>query len=266
MPIHSADVRICASFSVCVRWGMGMTTKLVASVALIVGGLSLAAPAMAFDHKGQAACNSAECYEKVRQPDVYGTAQRPVMLQPGHTEVNHLPAAIQLRTQRIEVVPGMWHAERSPALYGSTQKHVLVKPAHVSLSHTPAVYKTMHEQVMSGGHVRWERVRDAHGHERLCKVVTPGRMMSMARRVMVSPAHTSQTVVPATYRTVTRAVLVKPAKTHYTYQNPVHQFVGNVNVIRPATVETTRHDPVWGTESETVLVKKGGYAWQPARY
>ena len=242
-----------------------MTSKLVTLVALIIGGSSLAAPASAFD-LGRADCRSADCYEKVRQPDVYGRVQRPVMLEPGHTDVRHLPAAIQIRPQRIEVVPGMWHADRSPALYGHTQKHVMVKAAHVSRSHTPAVYKTVHEPVMSGGSVRWERVRDAHGRERLCKVVVPGKMMSMARRVMVSPAHTSETVIPAVYRPVTRSVLVQPAHTHYTYQNPVHQFVDNANVIRPATVETTRHDPVWGTESHSVLVKKGGYAWQPARH
>jgi hypothetical protein len=241
-----------------------MSKKLVALGALIVGTVSITAPAAAFDHKS--GCNSAECYEKVRQPDVYGTVQRPVMLEPGRTEVVHQGAAIQIRPQRVEVVPGMWHAQRSPALYGHYQKHVMVKPAHVSVSHTPATYTTVHEQVSKGGHVRWERVRDAHGRERLCKVVIPGKMMTMARRVMVTPAHTSQTVVPAVYRPVTRSVLIQPAKTRHSFQPPVHQFVDNVNVIRPATVETYRHNPVWGTESETVLVKKGGYAWQPARH
>jgi hypothetical protein len=241
-----------------------MSKRLVALGALIVGTVSITAPAAAFDHKS--GCSSAECYEKVRQPDVYGTVQRPVMLEPGRTELKHLPAAIQVRPQRVEVVPGMWHAQRSPALYGTYQKHVMVQPAHVSTSHTAAVYKTVHEQVSTGDRVRWERVRDAHGRERLCKVVTPGRTMSMARRVMVSPGHTSQTLVPAVYRPVTRSVLVKPASTHHTFQPPVHQFVDNVNVIRPATVETTRHAPVYGTESQTVLVKKGGYAWQPVRH
>jgi hypothetical protein len=120
--------------------------------------------------------------------------------------------------------------------------------------------------VSTGGHVRWERVRDAHGRERLCKVVTPGKMMTMARRVMVSPAHTSQSVVPAVYRPVTRSVLLQPAKTRHTYQNPVHHYVDNINVVRPATTETVRHDPVWGTVGEKVLVKKGGYAWQPVRH
>jgi hypothetical protein len=239
-----------------------MNTKSVALAALIVGSVSMVAPATAFDHHRQSGCNSAECYEKVRQPDVYGIAQRPVMLEPGRTEVVHQPAAIQIRPQRVEVVPGMWHAQRSAALYGSYQKHVMVKPAQVSFSHTSAVYKTVHEHVMSGGHVRWERVRDAHGRERLCKVVVPGKMMSMARRVMVSPAHTSETVVPAVYRPVTRSVLVKPAKTHYTYRNPVHQIVDNVNVIQPATVKTYHQAPVYGTVGEKVLVKRGGHAWQ----
>jgi hypothetical protein len=241
-----------------------MSKKLVAFGALVLGTVGMTMPAAAFDHKS--GCNSAECYEKVRQPDVYGTAQRPVMLEPGRTETMHHGAAIQIRPQRVEVVPGMWHAQRSPALYGSYQKHVMVKPAHVSVSHTPAVYKTVHEQVSTGGHVRWERVRGADGRERLCKVVTPGKMMSMARRVMVSPAHTSQNVVPAVYRPVTRSFLVQAAKTRHTFQPPVHQFVDNVNVIRPATVETYRHHPVYGTVGEKVLVKKGGYAWQPVRH
>jgi hypothetical protein len=243
-----------------------VTFRTVAAAgAFVVGGLSMAAPLAAFDHN-RGGCKSAECLEKVRQPDVYGTVQRPVLIEPGRTEVVHQPAAIQLRAQRIEVIPGSWHGTHSPALYGSTQKHVMVKPAQVSTHHTPAVYKTVHEQGMSAPHVRWERVRDAHGRERMCKVVTPGRMMSMARRVMVRPAHTSETVVPATYRTVRRSVLVQAAKTRHVYRNPVHQWVHNANVIRPATAVTYQHQPVYGLQNETVFVKKGGYAWQPVRH
>jgi hypothetical protein len=139
-----------------------------------------------------------------------------------------------------------------------------VKAARVSVQHTPAVYTTVHERVAANPHVRWERVRDAHGVERMCKVVTPGKTMMMARRVMVQPAMTRETVVPATYRTVTRPVLLQAAKTRHTYQPPVHQFVTNANVIRPATAVRFDHAPVYGTTSETVLVKKGGYAWKPA--
>jgi hypothetical protein len=233
----------------------------VGAAAAVVGTMMIAAPAGASDHN-RGGCNSAECYEKVRQPDVYGAVHRPVVVAPAHTEVLHLPAAIQMRQQRIEVVPGRWHGTRTPALYGQYQKHVLAKPAKVSVNHTPAVYKTVHEQVAGSPHVRWERRVDAHGRERMCKVVTPGRMMSMARRVMVSPAHTSETVIPASYRTVTRSVLVQKAKTHHTYQYPVHQWVTNANMIRPATQQVIHNPAVYGTEKQTVMVRRGGYAWR----
>jgi hypothetical protein len=239
----------------------GMQAAVIAA-ATVIGMVAVATPAAAFDHN-RGGCNSAECYEKVRQPDVYGSVHRPVVIAPAHTEVVHLPAAIQLRPQRVEVVPGRWHASHSPALYGHYQKHVLAKRAQVSVSHTPAVYKTVHEQVVGSPHVRWERRVDAHGVERMCKVVTPGRMMSMARRVMVSPAHTSETVIPASYRTVTRSALVQKAKTHHTYQYPVHQWVTNTNMIRPATQQTIHNPAVWGTEKQTVMLRRGGHAWQP---
>jgi hypothetical protein len=243
---------------------MWALVRSAAIAGVVVGGsISLAAPAAAFDHKR--GCNSAECYEKVRQPDVYSTVQRPVQLQPARTEVVHQPAAIQFRPQRIEVIPGRWHPTHSPALYGHYQKHVMTKAAQVRTHHTPAVYETVREHVAAAPQVRWQRVRDAHGRERLCKVVIPGRMMSMARRVMVQPAHTSETVIPATYRTVSRPVLVQEAKTRHVYQYPMHQFVTNTNVIRPATAVTVHHQPVYGTEPQTV-VRKGGYAWQPVRH
>jgi hypothetical protein len=42
--------------------------------AFVVGGLSMATPLAAFDHN-RGGCKSAECLEKVRLPDVYGTAR-----------------------------------------------------------------------------------------------------------------------------------------------------------------------------------------------
>jgi hypothetical protein len=221
----------------------GMQAAVIAAATLVSAGI-FAAPAVAFDHKS-GGCNSADCYEKVRQSDVYGSVHRPVVLAPAHTEVVHLPAAIELRPQRVEVVPGSWHATRTPALYGQYQKHVLAKRAQVSVSHTPAVYKTVHEQVVGSPHVRWERRVDAHGRERMCKVVTPGRMMSMARRVMVSPAHTSETVIPASYRTVTRSVLVQKAKTHHTYQYPPSNAAGRPQSRSVGHRTADRYAPPW---------------------
>jgi hypothetical protein len=233
--------------------------NVLAAGIVLIGSLFLATPASA----GHSGCSSAECYKKVRQPDVYGTVSRPVVLEPGRTQVVHEPAAVVMRPQRVEAIPGHWQPTSSPALYGSIQRHVLVKPGKVSYSHTPAVYKTVHEQVTVGTGTKWKRGHDHEGHEIMCKVEGHAHTRMVARKVLLQPAQHVAHATPAVYRSVTQSVLVSPPTTTHTYQPPVHQWVANAHVIKPATQRVVNHPPVFGSVSETVRVKHGGYAWKP---
>jgi hypothetical protein len=239
----------------------------LAAAALLFPILSAAPAALAFDHsrdqsRSRAGCD-ADCYQKVRQPDVYGTIQRPAVVEPARSETVHQPAAIAIRPQRIEVIPGQWHGTRTPAIYGSMQKHVLAKPAKVTYSHVPAVYKTVHEEVqVRPAAIKWSRSHDRFGHETMCKVPVAGETRTVARKVLVQPAQRIAHTTPAVFRSVTTPVLMAPAKVRHTYQPPVHQWVANAHVIRPAMLHTVTHPAVIGSVDHTVLVKKGGYRWQ----
>ena len=188
-----------------------MRKDMIAAVGMAAAlGLSLASgPVLA----GDRGCRSGECYEQVRQPDVYGHVERPVVIQPGYAEVNHYPPAIMNRVRAIEVVPGSFNVVRQPAMYGSYTRTEIVAPSRTMHSHVPASYKVVPQrEVVRPAQVRWEYQRDAHGRLTKCKVVTPAITRTVMRSVMVSPARTVAHVSPARYRQVQVPMLVQPAR------------------------------------------------------
>ncbi len=208
-------------------------------------------------------CGAVECYAKVKHPDVYQTVARPVVLAPARQDVVTTPAMIGHQVNRVEVMPGRWHAHHEPAMYGTRAKVVQVAPAKVHYSVTAPVYQTVHQNVVvQPGSYRWEHKHGLFGHDKLCKVYTPAVTQTVARTVMVAPAQKVAHVTPASYRTVTQPVLLRPAATRHVYQPPVHDFVSTPVVVRPATQQVVTHPAVVGVEHSNVLVQQGGHSWQ----
>lgn len=232
----------------------------------LVGAASLffvvaSGPATAFGGCGP---HASECYTKTRAPDVYATVEQPVILHPGHREVVTTPPLIGLRHTRVAVSPARVHTHYSPAVYATVSKPVLVEPARVTYAHAPAVYRSVHETVVvRPAGVAWQRSHDHHGRETLCKVRTAAVVQTVSRRVMIAPPQRIAHHAPAVYREVNRTVLVRPAATHHSYQPAVHQWVAQPYVARPAVAHIVQHPPVIAVERRHVLVKQGGYSWQP---
>ena len=210
-------------------------------------------------------CGAAECYERVRTPDVYQTVARPVVIASARHVVVSSPAVIGHQVNRVELTPGSWHAHHQPALYGSRVRQVQVAPARVHYASTAPVYRTEHQTVVvAPGGYRWEHRRDRFGHDRLCKVHTAPVTRTVARQVLVAPAGRVAHVTPAAYRFVEQPVLLQAARTRHTYQPGVHDFVSHHVVVRPATQHVVTHPAVIGVAHERVLVERGGHAWRPA--
>ena len=139
------------------------------------------APALAGDH----GCQHVECYRQVRQPDVYASVARPVVVEPGYTEVVRHGPVIYNRSARVEAVPGRFHVQHVPAMYGSYTRTVMVSPARTIYEHQPAVRKVVHQKVIiRPASYRWENTVDRHGRVTRCKVVVPAVTRTVAREVV----------------------------------------------------------------------------------
>ncbi len=75
-----------------------MRIEISAAAIILAAGVMLMATAASAGGYG---CASAECYEKVRRPDVYATVERPVVVRPGYAEVVHVPPAVLDRVRRV---------------------------------------------------------------------------------------------------------------------------------------------------------------------
>jgi hypothetical protein len=166
----------------------------------------------------------------------------PVHVRPAYTEFVHSPAVMGTRVQRVETSPGYWTATKHPAQYGFYQKSVVARPAQVRYSVVPARYETRHETVVvRAAHVRYEMRADKWGRMVKCAVEVPAVTQTVARRVMVSPAHTVAHTSPAQYRTVTMQTQLAPARVSYQYTHPTVGYVSHPVMLKGPSVQAIHH-------------------------
>src|SRR5262249_45835007 len=152
--------------------------------------------------------------ERVRQPDVYATVERPVVVSPGYVQVVEQPPIVMDRVRRIEAIPGSFEVQHLPPVYGSYTSTVMVAPARPVAEHIPEARTIVHQHVVvRPARIKWQRTVDAHGRVRLCKVEVPTVTRVVARSVMVAPATTIYRTIPAQYRQAVMPMLVRPART-----------------------------------------------------
>lgn len=229
------------------------------AVLIAAGAAGVASPAAAY---GGCAGKVVECYEKVRNPDVYKTVAHPVVVKPGWKEVVETPAVVERRTDRVVATPGHWLAKHEPAVYGSYTERVLVSPAHVRFAVTPPTRRVIHSTVVvRPGRTHWVHKRGQYGQPVKCKVKSPPVRRTVARTI-VEPGVRIARHMPAVYQTVERPMLVQPARTRHFYQPPVYGFVDRQVVVQPASRHVIAHPPVMGVAHRDVLVHRGGYGWR----
>lgn len=231
-----------------------------ALVAVVLNTALGAGPALA----GGCRHASAECYEKVKTPDVYATVARPVVVAPARQEVVVTPPIVIDRLEKVEIAPARYAVHHTPAVTAIVHRPVEVAPARAHVSWTPAVYATRHRDVVvSPGTVRWERKRDRHGRETMCKVRTSPVIRTVAEKVMIAPPRRAVHVSPAVYAHESRTVLVREARRHTVYQPALYAWHTQPMVAQPAYRHVVTRPPVIGVRHERVLVQRGGTHWQP---
>ncbi len=191
---------------------------------------------------------------------------RPVVLAPARHEVVVTPPVVIDRLEKVEIQPARFAVHHTPAVKAIVHRPVEVAPARAHVSWSPAVYATRHRHVVvSPGAVRWERKRDRHGRETLCKVRTVPIVRTVAEKVMVAPPRRTVHVTPAVYANETRTVRVREARHHTVYQPALYAWHTRPVVVRPTYRHVVTRPPVIGVRHEHVLVQRGGTHWQPVR-
>jgi hypothetical protein len=153
-----------------------------ALVAALLSLASVSSPALACRY-------GAECYDKIRLPDVYRTVDRPVVVRPGYREVVETEPVVVVRPERV-----------------------MLQPRRVDYVMTPPVTRTVFQEVVvrPGGY-RWKSSYGPYG-ERRCKVPVPPEIKVIPREVVVAPGRRVRMVSPAVYAYQNRAVAVRPAR------------------------------------------------------
>lgn len=144
------------------------------------------------------ACRGAECYDKVRLPDVYRTVDRSVVVRPGYRHVVETEPVVVVRPERVMVAPGR-------VTYATT---------------APVTRTVMQEIVVRRAGYRWESTWGPYG-ERRCKVRVPAEVKLVPREVLVRPGRRVRVVTPPVYAVRERAIAVRPAQRYVVDHPPV---------------------------------------------
>lgn len=183
-----------------------MSLRGPAAVAALVSFIFAATPASACRY-------GAECYDKVRLPDVYRTVDRPVIVRPGYREVVETRPVVVVRPERV-----------------------MLQPGRVEYVMTPPVTRTVFQEVVvrRGGY-RWASTYGPYG-ERRCKVPVPAEVKVVPREVVVRPGRRVRMVSPPVYAYQNRAIAVRPAqRIVYDYPPVVRRERARVLVRRGTT-------------------------------
>lgn len=156
----------------------------IALAAGLAGSFFIAAvtPTLAFGCGGR----SAECYDRVRLPDVYATQTRSVLLRPAYRSVAPTPPLIRNYAVRVVMRPGRWRTIVAPPVYGLRRERVVVAPAQRVFEEVPATAR-----------------RIAH--------VRPAVYGVVERPVLIRPATAGRIYEPPVHGYINRSVVVRPA-------------------------------------------------------
>jgi hypothetical protein len=159
-----------------------MSTRSFAAFAAALSMYALASPALA--------CRGdRECYDKMRLPDVYRAADRPVLVRSGYREVIETEPVVVVRPERV-----------------------LIEPRRIGYEMTPPVTRTVFQEiVVRRAGYRWETTYGPYG-ERRCKVPVPAEIKVVPREVLVEPGRRVRVDLPAVYGLRERVVAVRPAR------------------------------------------------------
>lgn len=188
-----------------------------------------------------------ECYARVLIPAQYRAVSEQVLTRDAAEKIEIVPARYETIQETVLVREASTKLEVVPAVYGEVQEQVLVKPASKKIVQVPAEYETVTEQVLDkAAHTVWKKGPAAtqasnvlsqtttDTGEIMCLVEVPATYKTIQKRVLVSPARTSEIEIPAEYKTVTKTVVKQPASTREVTIPAQYDTVTVTKLVAPA--------------------------------
>lgn len=175
----------------------------------------------------------------VTYPAEYSTVEEQVIDKPAHTiwkkgtgpiqrideatgEIMCLvevPATYKTITKRVLTTPARTETVEIPAEYRTVSVRTMVADASETRTPVPAVYGTVEKQVVEteGGFV-WHEVSNkdlpptTRTGNRICLTESPAKYKTVTRKVVTTPAQTTEIEIPAEFAQVEVTKLVAPAR------------------------------------------------------
>ena len=186
-----------------------MTSRTTFAATLVAAGAFFSVTAA----QASSDCHGSACYRLVKTAPTFETVSREVLVKPGRTVAEHIPAQ-----------------------FGQVNETVMVRPARVVTRHIPAVYGTTAETVMvEPARKVWQVSIDAHGQKVGCWVDIPARFATRHRQVVIREASVSHETIPAQYAHQSRTVMVREASVRHHHVAPVYGVQHHQVMVHPGS-------------------------------
>lgn len=245
--------------------------KKLVQLPLLVAGAAFLLPAMA-QEIGSYPPNAkpGECYTKALVPASFETKSERVLIQEAGERIEVIPATYKRVKKRVLVQEPGERLEVIPATYKTVTERVLVKPAVTKLIRSEPVYETVTERVLvAPATTIWKpgtgaitQVNNSTG-EIMCLVEVPAKYKTVTRKVLKTPAGTTERTEPAQYETITKKVVATPPSTRSVSIPAKYNDIFVTEEVQPAT---TRRIPIaekYETVTKRVQVSEERLSWAP---
>ena len=209
-----------------------------------------------------------KCYAKCRQPDVYETVTKSVLVKEASTKLIKVPAVYETRYEKVLVKEGSKSFKVIPAKFKTATEKVLVTPERTVIKTIPAQYRTDTRKILvSEARGEWVKKKKAPNcfseNPDDCFIVcweeVPAVYRTETYQVLVEPARTVEEVIPAVYKTVTSQVVAEEARTMEVPIEPVYKTIETKVLVTPESTREETIPAVYRDVKEKKLVRQGGY-------
>ena len=209
-----------------------------------------------------------KCYAKCRQPDVYETVTKSVLVREASSKLVKVPAVYETKYEKVMIKEGSKTFKVIPASYKTITEKILITPEKKILRAIPATFKTETRKVLvseaRGEWIKKKKEPNCFSENPedcfiVCYEEIPAVYRNETYQVMTEPSRTVEEVIPAVYKTVTRRVIDREADVQEVPVDPVYKNIETKVMVSPETTREETIPAVYMDVKERRLVSKGNF-------
>ena len=212
--------------------------------------------------------STVKCYAKCRQPDIYQTVTKTVLVKDASTKLVKVPAVYETKVERILVKEATTNYRVVQTTYKTVTERIMISPEKTVIETIPAKFRSDSRQVLvtpaRGEWVKKKKEPNCFSENPedcfiVCYEEVPAVYRTEYFKVLDVPASTTERTIPAKYKKVTTQVVDRPGSAEPVPVEAKYRTIETKVLVTPATTTEETIPAVFKEVRERQLVSKGEF-------